>query len=100
MTRIELLGGKYTVIHDQGTGLRAERYGEPWRDLTGDGLVLAMAHEIEALRAQVSEDPIDPDKDNCNHDWVHTGAAYGGDDESFRGYGRVYCAHCGADGDA
>lgn len=34
------------------------------------------------------------------HRWSHTGTAYGGDDDSFRGEGRVYCLHCGADGDA
>lgn len=34
------------------------------------------------------------------HVWVYTGTAYGGDDESFHGEGRVYCENCGADGDA
>jgi hypothetical protein len=34
------------------------------------------------------------------HEWQYTGTAYGGDDESYHGEGRVYCAHCGADGDA
>lgn len=50
MTRIQLDNGKYTVIHNDGLNLHALRYGEAWRDLTGDGLVLAMAQEIEALR--------------------------------------------------
>lgn len=49
------INDKYTVIHDNGIGLRAERYGEPWRDLTGDGLVLAMAQEIESLRDRMSQ---------------------------------------------
>jgi hypothetical protein len=49
-TRIDLENGKYTVIHENGSNLRALRYGEEWRSLTGDGLVLAMAHQItEAL---------------------------------------------------
>jgi hypothetical protein len=53
LTRIELDGGKYTVTHRSGTELQALRYGEPWRDLTGDGLVLALCQEIESLmRAQ------------------------------------------------
>lgn len=52
-TRIEI-DNKYTVIHSNGTGLRAERYGQPWRDLTGDGLVLAMAQEIEELREKLN----------------------------------------------
>lgn len=34
------------------------------------------------------------------HVWRYTGSAYGGDDDSHRGEGRVYCANCGADGDA
>ena len=34
------------------------------------------------------------------HEWVYTGTQYGGDDTSYGGEGRVYCAHCGADGDA
>ena len=53
MTRIELDDGKYTVVHDNGAGLHALRYGEHWRDMTGDGLVLAMAQEIEDLRRRI-----------------------------------------------
>lgn len=34
------------------------------------------------------------------HKFVCTGTAYGGDDESYHGEGRCYCANCGADGDA
>ena len=49
-SRIELLDGKYTVIHNNGVGFQALRHGEPWRSLTGDGLVFAMAQEIERLR--------------------------------------------------
>lgn len=55
MIRIDLEGGKYSVLHYCGTNLHALRHGEPWRDLAGDGLVLAMAHEIEALRIQRAE---------------------------------------------
>lgn len=52
-TRIDLENGKYSVIHSYGQGLRALRYGELWRDLAGDGLILAMAHEIERLKELV-----------------------------------------------
>gem|GEM_PF-4541924 len=38
-------------------------------------------------------------RDSCAHEWVYTGTVYGGDDPSYRGEGRVYCAKCGADGD-
>lgn len=53
MTRIEISDGKYTIIHDNGRDLRALRYGEEWRDLVGDNLVMAMAQEIEDLRERV-----------------------------------------------
>lgn len=54
MSRVVVGDGKYAVLHENGTNLRAERYGEPWRSLTGDGLVLAMAQEIEELRARLA----------------------------------------------
>jgi hypothetical protein len=54
-TRITVGDGKYTVTHDNGAGFRALRYGEPWRDLTGDGLVLALVQEIEELREKVKK---------------------------------------------
>jgi hypothetical protein len=38
--------GKYTVINNNGL-LSALRYGEPWRELTGDNLVAAMLHEVD-----------------------------------------------------
>jgi hypothetical protein len=34
------------------------------------------------------------------HSFSSTGTAYGGDEDSYGGEGRCYCAHCGADGDA
>ncbi len=55
---IKLAGEKYTVSHDNGLNFHALRYGEPWRDLTGDGLVLAMAQRIEELE-MVMRDVLD-----------------------------------------
>lgn len=52
MTEIEIDYGKYTVIHNNGQGLHALRYGMEWRDLDGDKLILAMANEIEQLRKE------------------------------------------------
>lgn len=43
--------GKYTIIYEDGK-LSALRYGEPWRDLVGDGMVLAMLQEIDFLKEQ------------------------------------------------
>lgn len=54
MTSIELDGGKYTVVHENGEGLHALRYGGAWRDLCGDGLVLAMVQEIEQLHEEMT----------------------------------------------
>lgn len=34
------------------------------------------------------------------HSFSYSGTVYGGDDETYGGEGRCYCAHCGADGDA
>lgn len=55
MTKIELLDGKYTVQHDNGTNFKALRYGEEWRDLTGDGLVLALVQRIEELQEEIED---------------------------------------------
>lgn len=58
MNKIELNHGKYTVVNelDEPNGkFYALRYGEEWRSLAGDNLVLAMYHEIEELREKLSE---------------------------------------------
>ena len=57
MNRLELYDGKYTVINELGSGgrLYALRYGEEWRSLAGDNLVLAMFHKIEELSGKLSE---------------------------------------------
>lgn len=57
--QIELNEGKYTYVFEESTGKQyALRYGETWRDLTGDNLVYWLgakiedqAKEIEGLRA-------------------------------------------------
>jgi hypothetical protein len=36
----------------------------------------------------------------AGHEWAYTGTAYGGDEDTYHGEGRCYCALCGADGDA
>lgn len=42
--------GKYTVVFDEGTGaLYALRYGEYWKDLSGDKLIYWML--VDHLRA-------------------------------------------------
>ena len=43
--------GKYTVIQDSTGGMRALRYGEEWRDCTGDGMILTLAQDLQDARA-------------------------------------------------
>lgn len=50
--RVSVADNKYTVILPQKGGLYALRYGEEWRDCTGDGLILALTAEIDTLREQ------------------------------------------------
>lgn len=47
-------GGKYTVVIPANGGLHALRYGEPWRDLTGDNLVFNLAWELNEARAEIA----------------------------------------------
>lgn len=51
---IDLENGKYSVRQKRNGKLVAYRYGEPWKDLTGDNLVYAMAVEIEQLREKLN----------------------------------------------
>lgn len=50
LLRVSLEYGKYTVIQTEDGRLRALRYGDEWRDLTGDKLAYALAAEVEKLR--------------------------------------------------
>lgn len=52
--RINVDGRKYTVVIDDGK-LSALRYGEPWRDLSGDNLVYWLAVELQAAREALAE---------------------------------------------
>jgi hypothetical protein len=52
---VTVYDGKYTVIQDERGGLRALRYREAWRDCTGDGLILALAQEVEELRSNIAK---------------------------------------------
>ena len=45
--------GKYTVVQTTDGRLAARHNGEPWRDLTGDKLVLHLAQELDSARAEI-----------------------------------------------
>lgn len=60
--RITLCDGKYTVINDKGK-LTALRYGEPWRDLTGDNLVYWLFVEVHKSKGRTWDEAAS-DKDH------------------------------------
>ena len=52
-SKMILEDGKYLVVYDSDKGTaQAYRYGELWRDLTGDKLFLAMFDRILELEAE------------------------------------------------
>ena len=52
-TRLDFCDGKYTVIYDFSTGQsECLRYGQPWRQLVGDKMVLAMFDRVVELQAE------------------------------------------------
>lgn len=55
LERLDLAGGKYTVINDNGR-LSVLRYGGPWRDqdLVGDDLVYSLFVELQEARARIT----------------------------------------------
>ncbi len=45
---------KYLVMFKEDTGvMKAHRYGEAWRDLNGDGMVLSMLHDLVNKRSEI-----------------------------------------------
>ena len=50
--RLDVYDGKYSLIHNKGK-LRALRYDQEWRDLTGDGMVFAMFCRIKELEEKL-----------------------------------------------
>ena len=63
---------------------------------------LTNQQRLAQIESYDDDEPLDPGQNGpCpGHEFVCTGTAYGGDDESYFGEGRCYCIHCGADGDA
>ena len=53
MYRLKLENNKYEIIEDLEHGIfKAERYGEEWRDLSGDNLILALIYKVQKLERQ------------------------------------------------
>lgn len=57
MERIErsFYGGKYTLIRESSGRMYALRYGEPWRELSGDNLIYFMLMRITDLEEELME---------------------------------------------
>ncbi len=54
-TFLTLMDGKYTIkLSDDGRIFTCDRYGEPWRDLCGDGMVLALVQRVLDLQEEVA----------------------------------------------
>lgn len=68
--RIDVEGGKYTVVVEENGGLSALRNGEPWQDLTGNKLVYCLAAELQAERAKTERLRVIIDE---VHSWVVCG---------------------------
>lgn len=51
--RVDCYDGKYIYVQFANGGSCAYRYGEPWRDCTGDGFILALAQDLAAARAKL-----------------------------------------------
>ena len=47
ISRIDLYNSKYTYVRYSDGTQEALRYGKHWRNLTGDGFILALANELE-----------------------------------------------------
>jgi hypothetical protein len=57
---VVLAEGKYVVmLEDNGARLHASRYGEPWRNLTGDNLVLALFRKVRELEKEAAEPAVE-----------------------------------------
>ena len=61
INEVTIEDGKYTVRWGKGMHLSALRYGEPWRDCCGDGLILGLAMEVQELRTKLAKAHTTPD---------------------------------------
>ena len=57
--------GKYTITFDDAGKLTATRYGCEWRDMCGDGMILAMLQEIDDLKNKIEQ----MEQDAAGADW-------------------------------
>lgn len=72
--RVTIRDGKYTVVLPVDGKLHALRYGQPWRDCVGDGLILSFAQEVERLRdaLKLAETIIDAHESYSMPKWIRS----------------------------
>jgi len=51
---LKIAEGKYEIFQTN-KGSMALRYDEPWRDITGDNLILLMAYELAETKAKLKQ---------------------------------------------
>jgi hypothetical protein len=55
MVKVTICDGKYTIIQDASGRTKLLRYGEPWRWVTGDNVILGAAYEIQKLQERINQ---------------------------------------------
>jgi hypothetical protein len=50
---VSICDGKYTVIQEPTGETRVLRYGEEWRDVTGDNVICGLAWELQESRERI-----------------------------------------------
>jgi hypothetical protein len=51
---VSICDGKYTVIQEPTGETRVLRYGEEWRDVTGDNVICGLAWELQESRERIN----------------------------------------------
>lgn len=56
MYKLDLFDGEYTVVLNETEPyqFKALRYGEEWKSLTGDNLILALVYKIQELEEKLN----------------------------------------------
>lgn len=55
---VSVYDGKYRVRQESSGHVHALRYDEKWRDCCGDGLILALAQEVQRLRDELKSNKV------------------------------------------
>ena len=53
MVNVVICDGKYAIIQDESGSTNVLRYGEGWRNVTGDNVILGAAYEIQKLQDRI-----------------------------------------------